>query len=86
MDTPPASAGVAVGVGRAEEDSRAGEKLPPPSVSFRRLLLPPSVPVSHLRSPYKELGGIRKWNAPTSICYIGYDRCFWVRDSQVQRT
>ena len=31
----------------------------------------------------QELGGIRKWNAPTSICYIGYDRCFWVRDSQL---
>ena len=29
----------------------------------------------------QELGGIRKWNAPTSVCYMGHDRCFWVRDN-----
>ena len=29
----------------------------------------------------QEVGGIRKWNAPTSITYMGYDRCLWVRDT-----
>ena len=29
----------------------------------------------------QELGGIRKWNAPTSIAYMGCDRAFWVRDT-----
>ncbi len=29
----------------------------------------------------QEVSGIRKWCAPTSICYMGYDRCFWVRDT-----
>ena len=29
----------------------------------------------------QELGGIRKWNAPTHIAYIGCDRAIWVRDT-----
>ena len=29
----------------------------------------------------QELGGIRKWNAPTHIAYMGRDRAFWVRDT-----
>ena len=29
----------------------------------------------------QEVSGIRKWNAPTNICYFGYDSCFWVRDT-----
>ena len=33
------------------------------------------------RSLVQEVGGVRKWNAPTSICYLGYDRCFWVRET-----
>ena len=24
---------------------------------------------------------VRKWNAPTNIAYLGYDRAFWVRDT-----
>jgi hypothetical protein len=29
----------------------------------------------------QELGGIRKWNAPTHIAYMGCDRAIWVRDT-----
>ena len=28
----------------------------------------------------QQLGGIRKWNAPTSIAYFGYSSAWWVRD------
>ena len=29
----------------------------------------------------QELAGIRKWNAPSSVCYMGFEKAFWVRDS-----
>ena len=35
----------------------------------------------HAKTRVQEVGGIRKWNAPTSIGYLGYDKCFWVRDT-----
>ena len=31
----------------------------------------------------QEVSGIRKWNAPTSITYLGYEKCFWVRDATI---
>ena len=33
------------------------------------------------RRRVQEVGGIRKWNAPTSIPYMGLDKSFWVRDN-----
>ena len=32
------------------------------------------------RTRVQQLGGIRKWNAPTSIAYFGYSSVLWVRD------
>ena len=32
------------------------------------------------RTRVQQLGGIRKWNAPTSIAYFGYSSAWWVRD------
>ena len=31
----------------------------------------------------QETGGIRKWNAPSSIAYMGCDKAFWVRDTSL---
>ena len=31
----------------------------------------------------QQLGGIRKWSAPTSIAYFGYDRALWLRDTNL---
>jgi hypothetical protein len=31
----------------------------------------------------QEVGGIRKWNAPTAVCYMGYEKAFWVRDAMM---
>ena len=31
----------------------------------------------------QETGGVRKWSAPTSITYFGYDKAFWVRDTSL---
>ena len=37
--------------------------------------------VSGKGSLVQEISGIRKWNAPSAVAYMGYDRCFWVRDT-----
>ena len=31
----------------------------------------------------QETGGIRKWSAPSSVAYMGYDKAFWVRDTSL---
>ena len=31
----------------------------------------------------QQIGGIRKWHAPTGFAYFGYDSAFWVRDTSL---
>ena len=58
----------------------------PPALLVETCLPQPALLSSQLwdtgrKELVQEVGGIRKWNAPNAICYVGYEKCLWVRDA-----